>query len=223
MKKKIYVALLIATFTLTSCGSSDKAAPPTEATSKKEETVPQETDQPQSQEDNEAEESTSSNLDALGDIEVEKELFDVTLTIPSDYVGEASQDELDKQAQEYGYKVVLNDDGSATYTMTKSQHKKMLSDLTENINSSLSEMVGSKEYPNITDISANKDFTSFTVTTKSTELDMGESFSVISLYMYGGMYNVFSGDEVDNIHVDFINADTGELITSSDSSDMKSQ
>lgn len=223
MKKKIYVALLIATFTLTSCGSSDKAASPTEATSKKEETVPQETDQPQSQEDNEAEESTSSNLDALGDIEVEKELFDVTLTIPSDYVGEASQDELDKQAQEYGYKVVLNDDGSATYTMTKSQHKKMLNDLTENINSSLSEMVGSKEYPNITDISANKDFTSFTVTTKSTELDMGESFSVISLYMYGGMYNVFSGDEVDNIHVDFINADTGELITSSDSSDMKSQ
>lgn len=40
--------------------------------------------------------------------------------------------------------------------------------------------------------------------------------------MYGGMYNVFNGTTVDNVHVDFVNADTGEIISSSDSKDMAS-
>ena len=68
----------------------------------------------------------SLKLDAVGDIEVEKELFDVTVTVPADYVGDATQEELSKEAEANGYKIVLNDDGSATYTMSKSQHKKMM-------------------------------------------------------------------------------------------------
>ena len=42
----------------------------------------------------------------------------------------------------------------------------------------------------------------------------------LSLYMYGGMYAIFSGDEVDNIHVDYVNAASGEIISSADSKDM---
>ena len=64
------------------------------------------------------------------------------------------------------------------------------------------------------------DFTSFTVTTTSTELSINESFSVMAFYMYGGMYNTFNGAPVDNAHVDFVNAESGEIINSSDSKDM---
>lgn len=50
---------------------------------------------------------------------------------------------------------------------------------------------------------------------------MAESFSVIAFYMYGGIYNVLNGEEIDNISVTFINADSGEVISVSNSSDME--
>ena len=50
---------------------------------------------------------------------------------------------------------------------------------------------------------------------------MVESFSVIGFYMYGGLYNVFSGEEVDNISVTFINANTGDIINIANSSDLE--
>jgi hypothetical protein len=81
-------------------------------------------------------------------------------------------------------------------------------------------MVGSENYPNITSITTNDNYTSFTITTKNATPDTSESFAVLGMYIYGGMYAVFSGEEVDNIHVDYVNADSGEIISSSDSSDM---
>lgn len=133
----------------------------------------------------------------------------------------ATQEDLDAKASEIGYKVTLNDDGSATYVMTKKQHKDMMDGIAASIKSSLNEMVGSEDYPNITGISANDDFTVFTITTKNTEPDMNESFAVMALYMYGGMYHIFNGTTVDNIHVDYVNADSGEIISSADSKDME--
>lgn len=162
----------------------------------------------------------SSELETIGDIEVEKELFDVIITVPVDFIGETTQEELDTSAAQYGYKAVKNTDGSATYTMTKSQHKEMLSDMVDEFKTELSELVGSEDYPTFTDIEADSNFTNFTVTTTSAELDMNESFVVMIFYMYGGMYGIFSGETPDNVSVTFINADTKEVISTTNSSDM---
>jgi ABC-type Na+ efflux pump permease subunit len=162
-----------------------------------------------------------SELDALGDLEVDKGLFNVTLTIPKDWTGDVTQEELDETVKEKGYKsATLNSDGSVTYVMTKSQHKEMLDGIAESINASLEEMVGSEDYPNVTAVTANDDFTGFTITTKNEEPDLSESFAVMALYTYGGMYAIFSGEEVDNIHVDYVNDVSGEVISSANSSDM---
>lgn len=228
MKKTLVTLLLLSILStnVISCGNSK-----TDKNQQKQETSKQESlddaKSTENEKDVKQEDPNSTNadgnineLEGLGDIDVEKELFDVTITIPAEYVGEATQEELDAQASQYGYKITKNEDGSATYTMTKAQHKEMLRQTSESINSSLSEYIGSEDYPNITDVKANEDFTNFIITTKSTELDMGESFLSIALYTYGGMYHIFSGQEIDNIHIDFINADTGEIISSSDSSDL---
>lgn len=216
MKKRLFVLMMIGVLSCTTiaCG---------ENTSTKENF--KNTEEASAQEDAESnsEESSTDDLNALGDIEVKEELFDVNLTLPAEYVGETTQEELDASAAELGYKVVLNDDGSATYTMTKGQHKKFLENLRTEFTNALNEIAGSEEYPNFTEITANDNFTNFTVTTTSTELNMTESFSVLAFYMYGGMYNIFSGENVDNVHVDFVNADTGEIISSSDSADMASE
>lgn len=113
MRKLLSVALtLCIAATTVACGNSTS-----QETTSATETV-QETTSAESADE------TLSELDAVGDIEVEKELFDVTVTVPADFVGETTQEELDAKAKESGYKVTLNDDGSATYTMSKSQHKK---------------------------------------------------------------------------------------------------
>lgn len=161
-----------------------------------------------------------SALDAIGDLEVEKELFDVTITIPAAYEEDVTQEQLDEKAKENGYKATLNEDGSVTYVMTKSQHKKMMEEFKEYLETSLEEMIQSEDYPNFTDIKTNDDFTEFIITTTSNELDFGESFSVMTFYMLGGMYHVFNGTTIDNIHVEFINADSGEVISAADSKDM---
>lgn len=164
--------------------------------------------------------SSETQRDQGGTVKVEKELFDVVLTVPADFVGEATQEELDERAGSLGYKIKLNEDGSATYTMTKSQHREMMGEMKKSMDETISKMIGSEDYPTFIDIKTNDDFTQFTVTTTSTELGLGESLSVLGFYMYGGMYNVFNGTPVDNVHVEFINADSGQVLSSSDSKDM---
>lgn len=204
MKKNLLVLLLVSSMVLSACGTNA----PAEAT----ETASTEV----------VSTETVDELDALGDVEVEKNLFNVTITIPADYVGEeATQAELDKVCEENGYKsITLNEDGSATYVMTKAQHKEMMAETCALIDQSLNEMVGSESYPNITAIEANEDYTEFVVTTKSAELDMAEAFSVMGFYIYGGLYAIYNGVEVDNISVKFVNADTGKVISESNSADL---
>lgn len=214
MKKKLITLLLVSALTVSGCGDSDT---PTA-------NAPAETEAPAAEtpenESSEADSENISELDSLGDVEVEQQLFDVTITIPADYVESTTQEELDEAVKEHGYKATLNEDGSATYVMTRSQHKEMMDELTSSMQESLDSMAGSEEYPNITSVTANSDFTEFTVTTTNSKPDLTESFSVMAFYMYGGMYNIFNGTEVDNIHVDFVNADSGEVISSSDSSSL---
>ncbi len=205
MKKKIVVSLLICTLALSGCGGSGALADTSDVSSET------------------STEGDALDLDAIGDIEVDENLLTMEFTVPADYVDGTSQEELDAFAEEHGYKsVTLNEDGSATYVMTKGQHKEMMDEMAESINTDLAKMIGSEDYPTITDITANDDFTEFTITTTSTELGLNESLAVIIFYMYGGMYNVFNGTPVDNVHVDFVNADSGEIIGSSDSSETES-
>lgn len=197
MKKRLLSVLLIATLSLSIIACDGKS------------------------ESTNTENKTTETTDENQTIEVDENLLTVELTVPADYIGETTQGELDAVAKEKGFKsITLNEDGSATYVMTKGQHKELMSEMTNEFNSSLAEMVGSEDYPNFTNIEANSDFTEFTITTTSTELGFNESFSAIAFYMYGGMYNAFNGTPVDNVHVDFVNAESGEIISSSDSKDM---
>lgn len=160
-------------------------------------------------------------LEAISDVNVEKGLFNVELDIPADFMGEKTQEELDESSKEKGYKsITLHDDGSATYVMTKQQHKQMMEELNASIDSALEDMIGSEDYPNLINIKANGNYTEFEITTKSTDLSLAESFSTLAFYMYGGTYNIFNGTSVDNISVKFINADSGDIISTSNSKDM---
>ena len=149
--------------------------------------------------------------------EIEK---DVEITIPASFFEEAiTEDEIADIKEENGFKeVILNEDGSVTYVMTESVHKKYLKDLKQSIQDSCDELVNESE--TIQSIEFNEDVTSFKITTSSESVTLEEGVLSLGFYMYSGMYNIFNGTEVDNVHVEFVNASSGEIIHSTDSKDL---
>lgn len=211
MKHRIFtltIALLLV-LSLAGCGSSE---PQTSATT-------------QAATDSTTSTKTTTgfeDLEALGELEVDQNLFTVEITVPADFLGEGiTQESLDADVAASNYiSAKLNDDGSVTYVMTKAVHDEMMVGVRDNIQQALDEMVGSEEFPSFTKVEANDDFTQFTIETTSTELGLVESFSVLGFYMFGGMYHAFNGTQVDDIAVTFINADTGDTVGEAHSSDM---
>ena len=214
MIKKIISLCLISCMILTSaCGASPEPLVQ----------EPAQNIESDNNQDNAASSEATTETEEHQSIEVDENLLTVEVTIPSDFIGETTQEDIDQNVKEKGFiSGVLNADGSVTYKMTKKQHKELVAQIKESIDTQLSDMIGSEDYPNIVNIKANDDYTSFTITTKSTELGLMESMSTLMFYMCGGMYAAFSGDKVDNIHVDFINEDSGEVIQSADSKNMGS-
>ncbi len=212
MKPKLLLTIMIGILTFSISACTPKEEPSGD--------VSEETTTNENAEDSEL--SAKDELEALGDVEVEENLLSVEITLPAEYSEGTTQEEIDASVGNDTFKsATVNADGSITYKMSKKQHKALLADIAEQYNSALQEMVGSESTPNITEISANEDFTHFTVKTKSTELDLAESFSVLALYMYGGIYGIFNEYTPDNIAVEFYNADSGELIESANSKDWK--
>ncbi len=81
-------------------------------------------------------------------------------------------------------------------------------------------MIDSGNYPTFQEITANDDYTEFVVQLSSSELGLTEAMSVLGFYMFGGIYHAFNGTQPDDIVVKFVNAETGELIEESHSSEM---
>lgn len=202
IKIKYILLLLISSLTLTACGLSNAAQDSSFS----------------------ADEQSTSAGQQTNFLYIDEAASTVELTISKDYMESATQEELDTAAEEMGFQsITLQDDGSVVYVMTIQQHEQMLADIRENIHAGLESMKESNDYKNFTDITANEDFTEFTITTTSERLDMAESFSVMTFYMYGEMYNMFNGTPSANIHVVFLNAETGEVVSAADSSNRKNE
>ena len=222
-KTALLIATALLTATLTACSGNGGTSATTSntASNAEQQTATASTAKDDGEDQNAGQASTTE-----GGIDVDKGLLNVEITIPAEaaeYYGFnfESQEEADAYAKEQGFKsATLGDDGSITIVMSKSQHKKTMEELSKTIDEALQEMICSEDYPNITAVEHNDNYTSFTVTTKSEELGFNESFSVLSFYIYGGMYNSFNGTPADNIHVDFINEASGEVIDSFDSENM---
>ena len=158
-------------------------------------------------------------LESLGRIETENGLFYVSITMPAEFVGsDITQESIDANAGETYTSGKLNEDGSVTYKMTKKQHKAMLDLFAQSIEEGLQELVDSSEYA-FTKITHNDDFTQFDAYLSTEEVGFTEGFMAMGFYMYGGMYSLFTGRNVDNISVNYYSA-SGNLISTANSSEM---
>lgn len=111
MKKRVFaviMAMTMVTSVFTGCGK--EAGEPQSAAPVAEDQVEQSTE-PEEPTETATEAETSDDgmkqLEAIGDVDVDKGLFNVTLTIPKDFVGETTQEKLDESVKERGYGGVL--------------------------------------------------------------------------------------------------------------------
>lgn len=190
------------------------------------EETPEQTEKPEEQVEtqevmSEADQEGWDKLKAMGNIQTENGILTVTITLPADLAKGMTDEELDAGKGENYLSAVRNQDGSITIKMTRQQHSNMMAQLTENFDSSLQEMINDETYT-ISNITHNRDFTVYDVTLEGTELGFSDSFTVLSLYMYGGMYGVFSGQRPEHVIVNFRDPN-GNLIETGDSADMGAQ
>ena len=232
MKKITALVLTLALMlSLTACGKAphsetveSKNETSTETTKNKDETTSKitETEKATSTEtvESEIKDEAWDTLESLGKIKTEKGIFVVSITMPADLVEEEiTQKELDAKAGEDYVAAVLNDDGSITYKLTKKQHKAMLDGIVVGIEESLQKLVDDETYT-YTSIKHNTNYSVFDITLSTEQVGLMEAFMSIALYMYAGIYSIFSGLEVENIVINYYNPNN-DLITSTNSSDMK--
>ena len=204
MKKIITILLVLIMFiSFTGCSSNDDSDVDASASPKA------------------SEDSLQNDLDELskiGEVEVKDGILTVSITLPSSFLGDVTQEDLDNEAGASYVSAKLNDDGSVTMKLTKAQYEEMMREIIEEVDSSINELKDD-ENCNITDIKHNDDYSVFDVTLSSNEVGLYDAFSVIGFYMYGGIYAAFAGNTVDKIVVNFYDPD-GNLITTSDSSEL---
>ncbi|MED1607727.1 hypothetical protein P4U90_20615 [Cytobacillus kochii] len=128
-------------------------------------------------------------------VNVDKGLLNVELTLPASFFEGEDIDTVIAEAKKEGVsEVTKNEDGSLTYKMPKSEHKKMMTEMGTSITDSIEEMKSSEDYVSIKDVTHNKSFTEFTllVDKESYENSM-DGFAIFGLGLQGSMYQMFNG------------------------------
>ena len=122
-----------------------------------------------------------------------------------------------------GYEsATLRDDGSLVIVMSKSQYDEMIRDFKEHVDKGISEIVGAGGNSAVEKIEYNDDYSVFTMTVSDEEIGFIEKQAADELIMYGTLYHVYTGNDVDQIRVDYVNAQTGEIIDTADSGSLDS-
>ncbi len=151
----------------------------------------------------------------------EKEQKSVTIVIPTVYEDVKTQEEADGIRDKNGYEsAVLQEDGSLVIVMSQSQYDDMISDFKKDVDKGISEIIGTDDESSIEKIEYNDDYSVFTVTVSDDEIGIIERQAAHELIMYGTLYHVYTGNDVDQIRVDYVSARSGEIIETADSGDL---
>ncbi len=189
------------------CGASDDETTPPAAARPAEAVGPSETD------DDAADDL--SELEAIGDIEVDRSLLSVEITIPASLAGEADVDGLVSEFSAEGIDVSdarRNADGSITYKMSRGDHRRLLTSLRESFVESFEE--ASEDFDSVQSITFNNDLTRFRITVDRAAFENSFDGFVIFLPLFAaGIYAAFDGRDPEGMRIDvyYVDAATGQV------------
>ncbi|MFF2480581.1 hypothetical protein [Paenibacillus sp. NPDC058071] len=188
--KKLAVLLLAASIVLSGCSGAKK------------ENTPASTNE------------VSNNKQDKG-IEVDKKLLNVDVTLPAAMFEGQDMEQIIEDAKADGVKeVVKNDDGSLTYTMSKSTHEAMLKEMAAGIKESIEEILTDGTFASIKDIQYKDDFSEYTISVdKAAYQQSMDGFVIIGLSIQAITYKTFEGISADKqkVTMNVKDESTGEV------------
>lgn len=144
-------------------------------------------------------------------LEAKTKLTKVEVIIPAILIEDTDIEQIKEYATKQGIeKVEINDDGSLTYTMSKSVHKQMLENLKITCKETIDSFV-SQDNPSFKEVEYNDDFTEIILTVDKEKFE--KSFDRISILgmVYAGMfYQAFDGSKID-VHINLKDNITDEI------------
>ena len=152
-------------------------------------------------------------------INAEENLLSVTVTLAANLFEGETEEEIKAAAKEDGIsKCVVNEDGSVTYTMSKSKHKKMLEDFEESIKNTTEDFVnGENKVASFVEIKTNEDFSEFNIYVDSAKYSVWDSMNAMAFYLQGLYYQCLLGKDFNEVDVvvNFIDNATQKIIDTS--------
>ena len=128
------------------------------------------------------------------------------------------EEEADEIRDKNGYEsATLEEDGSLTIVMSRSQYDEMILQFRESVDKGISEILSAGDGSSIEKIEYNDDYSVFTVTVKGDEIGTIDRYAAEELIMYGTLYHIYTGNDVEHIQVDYVSRESGEVIESADS------
>ena len=190
MKKLVLVSL--AALALAACGDKESAQ-----------------DQNQTEENVKKEENGEKLV-------VDKNLTNVELTLPASFFEDQSKEQIEEDAKQKGIKEIkVNEDGSVYYKMSKATHKEILAEMKKGVEETIDTLVNGEDFASFKDISANKDFTKFTITVNQEAYeDSFDGFGLLGLGIAAMYHDLFSGTPGDKLDIEMklVDEATGETI-----------
>ncbi|MEH6941053.1 hypothetical protein [Bacillus sp. JJ722] len=133
-------------------------------------------------------------------VEVDKGLLNVDVTLPAAFFEGEDIDTTIAQAKKDGVKeVIKNEDGSLTYKMSKSHHKKVMKEMEKTVKDSIKELETNKDLASIKRVETNKSFSEFTIVVNQADYENSmDGFAILGIAMQSMVYQLFDGVKPDD-------------------------
>lgn len=158
---------------------------------------------------------TSTSAGNNESVEVDKNLLDVTVTLPgSMFEGEDINAKVEEMKLDGVKEATVNEDGSITIKMSKSKHKEMIEEMKTSIIESFEDIKTSGNFTSIKDIKYNDDFTKITLEVVKSDYENGlDAFATFGIGISSMMYSLYNGVENDKIQItiEAKDSETGEV------------
>lgn len=156
----------------------------------------------------------SNNTNLVEDDWVDNNLLTVNITFPASFFTDAKtkpSTELTAEQKSDGYTAVkVNSDGSVTYTIKKSEYKKLVAETKESTIQTLNEIVTSGNYPSVKKIGYNNSLSKISVYVDKTAYNQNmDSFAMLNIQIAVAFYQVISQDK-NPLEISVIDISTNE-------------
>lgn len=146
----------------------------------------------------------------IKNMQVNNGVFITVVTIPAEFMENATQEGLNKLAGDKYEEAVINEDGSVTYKFNKVQYARSLKNLSDSIDEGLQEIVDNESF-SIASIEHNLDFTEFNVTMDGENIQILDLAANLGINMYSQLFQYHLGVDEPKITIHYYGA-SGNLI-----------